>query len=121
MAGSNIPIDVFMYVNPETRVVDELYCVSPWGLTRREDGEWVPITRDESNIDEMDTYLVYELDWSTDYLAIEDAADDDDDDHAAIVDFDMDRLDEEGAKKYGILSIDPNSQDDDLVLEDEDL
>jgi hypothetical protein len=120
MAGTNIPIDVFMYVNPQTRNVDELYCVHPFGISRREDGEWEPISREDSNLDDMEGHTVYELDWSTDYVAVEDATEEDEDrEHAAIMAFDTDTLDEDAAKKYGILSVDPSSDDNFLSLEKE--
>jgi hypothetical protein len=119
MAGSNIPVDVYMYVNPETRVVDEMYCIHPWGLSRREEGDWAPITRDESNLDDLEDHYVYDLDWSTDYAAIDDDSVDDDEEHAAVTAFDNATLDEEGAKKYGILIIDPTVDFDEVDFNSE--
>lgn len=116
MAGSNIPVDIFMFVNPKTGIVDEMYSVHPFGLSRRENGDWGPITREESNLDDLENNRIYELDWATDYAALDDDTVDDDEEHGGVRDFDNYVLDEKGAQKWGIETTHEYSIDDVVKL-----
>jgi hypothetical protein len=117
MAELDITFDVRMFVNPETREVDEMYAYHSFGISRRENGTWAAYTREDSNLDELTDHIEYDLNWDTDYLANEDAGDDFDE-HAAVLAFDAGTLDEAGVKEYGTLVYDPASNEDDAVFED---
>jgi len=118
MAELDVTFDVHMFINPETREVDEMYAYHSFGISRRENGTWEAYTREDSNLADLANHIEYAIDWETDYLANEDAADDDYDEHAAVLAFDADTLDEEGVKQYGTLVYDPTSDEDEVNFDD---
>lgn len=101
---------VLMYVNPETTDVEKVIFYSVFGTSERIDGDWVPTTREESGIDDLSADRVYKLDWDTDFIPMD--SEDGDREHAAIALYDQGQLDEEGAKKYGTIHIDPEEPED---------
>ena len=59
-------VDVWFYVNPTDGSIDGVYCFSLLGMTKREDKDWVPVTREESGIDDLSSDEIYQLDWDRD-------------------------------------------------------
>lgn len=102
----NSMVRVFMYVNPTTTNVEKIMCYTPFGISERMDSDWEPTTRDESGIDDLFEDKVYELDWDTDFIAMD--SEEEEREHAAIDLYDNATLTEEDCKKYGKLHIDPN-------------
>lgn len=56
-------VNFWFYVNPETQEVEKAYNFFPLGMLAREDGDWVYTSREDSGIDELTDYQIYELDW----------------------------------------------------------
>ena len=108
MAELAVMFDVHMFINPETREVDEMYAYHSFGISRRENGTWEAYTREASNLNQLNNHIEYTIDWDTDFISNEDAGDDYTE-HAAVLAFDADTLDEAGVKKYGILFRDPSA------------
>lgn len=103
-------VSVFMYVNPSTNNVEKVLCYTPFGISVRENKDWKMVTREESGIDDLSADKVYQLDWDTDFQAMD--AEDDDSEHAAIELYDSGTLTEQDCQKYGVLYIDPNDTSD---------
>ncbi len=55
--------DVWFYVNPETEQIDAVYCFSLLGMTDRKGYDWEPISREDSEIDNLLEDDIYQLDW----------------------------------------------------------
>lgn len=102
MANSTLGFNVYIYVDPETQVVDSIHAYHTFGASVRLNGDWVSMTQDEldTNLADLAGDLVYSLDWSTDYTAAGEAADDDDSEHVAIELYDQDELTFEELQKY---------------------
>lgn len=58
-------VDIWFYVNPETKNIDGVYCFSLLGITKRQEKVWVPVTREDSGINEMYGHAVYQHDWDS--------------------------------------------------------
>lgn len=122
MANSAFPFDIFTYVNPETREVDEMYAFSPLGIFRREDGEWNPVTREESNLGELAGHIAYDVDWSIDPEPMDEYPEDDLTEHQLVELFDNEEITEDLVKQYSVLYSDPTStEDDDISFDEEEL
>lgn len=123
MAKSSI-IDVWFYVNPESEAIDQVVCWFPLGMSVREGGEWVISSKEEAQTNEKaTTHDVYQLDWDTDPLTIDDDFDFDDADneHIAVKMFDKGELDLETLKKYSEQVLSPVKDSEeyaDLEVED---
>ena len=105
---------VLMYVNPESKAVEKMVCFTPFGMTERIDSDWKPTSMDKSGVLDLSADKIYQLDWDTDFLAMD--SDDDESEHAAIDMFDAGNLTEDGCKKYGMLVVDPTSVDGDAEI-----
>ncbi|NBU22551.1 MAG: hypothetical protein EBS38_01335 [Actinobacteria bacterium] len=123
MAKSSI-IDVWFYVNPETEAIDQVICWFPLGMSVREGSDWVISSKEEAQTDEKaTTHDVYQLDWDTDPLTIDDDFDFDDPDneHIAIKMFDNGELTLEKLEEYSDKILSPvkdNPEYADLEVED---
>ena len=98
--------DVWFYVNPETEEIDAVYCFSLLGITERRNYDWVPITREESQIDDLLEDDIYQLDWNLDKKVMDDDFDFDNYDHItpeSLKAYDRGELDLETLKKYSVL------------------
>jgi hypothetical protein len=101
-------VDIWFYVNPETEVIDGVYCFSLLGITKRQDKEWVPVTREESGINDLSGDDVYQFDWESD-------------DTVMTEDFDFDSYDEntpDPVKLYdeGSLTLEELQNTSDLIM-----
>ena len=61
-------IDVQVFVDPETQVVSGMFAFTFLGLTVRHEGDWEPVLRSETNIDEISHHDIYSIDWSVDAI-----------------------------------------------------
>ncbi|MFM1783849.1 MAG: hypothetical protein RLZZ579_126 [Actinomycetota bacterium] len=112
MADLAVMFDVHMFINPETREVDEMYAYHSFGISRRENGTWEAYTREGSNLNQLNNHIEYTIDWDTDFTANEDAPEGGALEHAAVLSFDAGTLDEEAVMKYGVLYRDPTAPSD---------
>lgn len=98
--------DVWFYVNPETEEIDAVYCFSLLGITERKNFDWEPISREESQIDDLLEDDIYQLDWDLDKKVMNDDFDFDNYDDItpeSIKAYDRGELDLETLKKYSVL------------------
>lgn len=102
MANSTLGFNVYIYVDPETQVVDSIHAYHAFGASVRLNADWVSMTQEQldKNIADLAGDTVYSLDWSTDYVAAGDAEEDDDSEHIAIELYDQDELTFEELQKY---------------------
>lgn len=113
MAKSSI-VDVWFYVDPESESIDQVVCWFPLGMSVRANSDWEISTKEEAGTEEKaSTHDVYQLDWDTDTLVIDESYDstNPDNDHIALKMYDKGELTLEELKKYSekILS---SSEDD---------
>jgi hypothetical protein len=113
MANSTLGFNVYIYVDPETQVVDSIHAYHTFGASVRLNADWVSMSQDEldENLADLAGDLVYSLDWSTDYTAAGDAADDDDSEHVAIELYDQDELTFDEVQKYAKLATEAEEAD----------
>lgn len=123
MAKSSI-VDVWFYVGPESGSIDQVVCWFPLGMSVREGSDWVISSKEEAQTEEKSsTHEVYQLDWESDPLVIDENYDSTDleNDHIALKMYDKGELTLEELKKYAEKILDPiedNSEYSDLELED---
>ena len=123
MAKSSI-IDVWFYVDPESENIDAVVCWFPLGMSIRKDSDWEISSKEDVGTDKLQaTHDVYQLDWDTDPLTIDENFDfgDSDNEHAAIKMYDKGELTLVILKEYSerILSATGDTSEyDDLEVED---
>jgi hypothetical protein len=93
-------IDVQVYVNPQTSEIDGIFALNFLGLCVRSEGDWEPVLRSETNIDEISSDDIYRLDWAIDDVPISEATPDDDGEHALLEAYDNDTITLDMVKKY---------------------
>ena len=94
-------LDVHVYVNPQTSEIDGIFALNFLGLCVRSEGDWEPVLRSETNIDEISSDDIYRLDWSIDAVPISEVnLDDDIEEHALLEAFDNDTITLELVKYY---------------------
>jgi hypothetical protein len=123
MAKSSV-IDVWFYVDPQSESIDSVICWFPLGMSIRENSDWEISSKEEAETDRLQTtHDVYQLDWDTDPLTIDDNFDfgDPDNDHIAIKMYDKGELNLESLEKYSekiMSATGDTSEYDDLEVED---
>ena len=123
MAKSSI-VDVWFYVNPETESIDSVVCWSPMVMTVRKDKDWEITSKEEAGIyDELSKHDVYQLDWDTDPLIIDESYDFEDyeNNHKAVKLYDEGELTLDILKDHSEKIIEAASYkpaDDDVQVED---
>ena len=123
MAKSSI-LDVWFYVDPQSESIDSVICWFPLGMSIRKDSDWEISSKEEAETDELQkTHDVYQLNWDTDPLTIDENFDfgDPDNEHTAIKMYDRGELTLETLKEYSekVLSApEDTSEYDDLEVED---
>jgi hypothetical protein len=102
---SNSLIDVYFYVDPETKVIDGVFSFHPLGISIRAEDDWQFVRRANTELDRfLVTHEAYLLDWDTDYLALEDTEDDEPlEEHKAIRMYDGGELTIENLTDYARL------------------
>lgn len=100
--------DVHVYIDPNTREVAGLYAYSFFGMSVRDNGDWVPATRSETRADEFTHFIDYEIDWSVDYEPVGDSPSDEIQEHQIVEAYDNDTLTWEMIRKYCVLVHDQN-------------
>lgn len=100
--------DVHVYIDPETREVAGVYAYSFFGISVRDNADWVPAERSETRADEFTRFIDYEINWSIDYEPVGDSPSDEDEEHQIIQAYDNDELTWEMIKKYCVLVHDQN-------------
>jgi hypothetical protein len=93
-------LDVYVYVNPETSEVDGIFAFNFLGLCVRSEGDWEPVLRSETNIDEIASDDIYRVDWMIDDIPASEATEDDDDEHPLFEAYDNDTITLELIKYY---------------------
>jgi hypothetical protein len=93
-------LDVHVYVNPQTSEIDGIFAFNFLGLCVRSEGDWEPVLRSETNIDEISADDIYLLDWSIDDVPVSEADPDDDSEHPLFEAFDNDTVTLELVKYY---------------------
>lgn len=94
-------LDVQVFVNPETSEVDGIFAFNFLGLCVRSEGDWEPVLRSESNIDEIASDDIYRLDWAVDDVPISEVnLDDDIEEHALLEAYDNGTITLDMVKKY---------------------
>lgn len=99
-------VTVLFYVNPESNAIDGVFAFFPMGMFLRENGDWTYVTREESRIDgELANDDVYQLNWDTDEVEVDDTMldEDFDGDHVAVKTYDNGELDVSELEKYAKL------------------
>lgn len=123
MAKSSI-IDVWFYVDPESKNIDSVICWFPLGMSVRTGADWEITDKEEAGTIELQkTHDVYQLDWETDPLTIDENFDfnDSDNEHIAIKMYDKGELTLEKLEEYSEKVLSPagdTSEYDDLEVED---
>ena len=87
--ASDFALEIFAYVEPTSGEVKSLFCVTPIGITIRENGEW-EAAQSQEQIDSLTGgFDCYQLNWDKNMDAVaEDVPDDSEDEHEAIYEFD---------------------------------
>lgn len=113
MANSTLGFNVYIYVDPETQVVDSIHAYHTFGASVRLNADWVSMSQEEldANLADLAGDLVYALDWSTDYTAAGDAEEGDDSEHVAIELYDQDELTFDEVQKYAHLATESEGAD----------
>jgi hypothetical protein len=93
-------IDVQVYVNPQTSEIDGIFALNFLGLCVRSEGDWEPVLRSETNIDEIASDDIYRVDWMIDDIPASEATEDDDDEHPLFEAYDNDTINLELIKYY---------------------
>jgi hypothetical protein len=97
-------LDVHVYVNPTTSEVDGIFALNFLGLCIRSEGDWEPVLRSETNIDELSSDDIYRLDWSIDDIPVSEASPEDmDEEHPLLEAFDNGTITLKIVKKYCVL------------------
>jgi hypothetical protein len=122
MAKSGI-VDVWFYVDPTSKNIDSVICWFPMGMSQRVEGDWVITDKEEAGIyDTLAKHDVYQLDWTTDPLEINEDLDFDDSeiDHAAVKLYDKGELTLDILKDHSEKIIDASELEsmDDMDVED---
>lgn len=122
MAKSGL-IDVWFYVNPETESIDSVVCWFPLGVAVRQGKDWEITNKEELGIyDKLSKYDVYQLDWDTDPLVIDEDYnfDDYENEHKAIKLYDNEELTLDILKNHSekIITGSEYSSEKDLEVED---
>jgi len=63
LGSQNNLVNFLFYVDPKTGLVDAVYAFSPFGMTVRENSDWVGVNRPESGIDDRVGQRFYTMDW----------------------------------------------------------
>jgi hypothetical protein len=108
----SLPLDVYFYVNPETRAIDGVFAYHPFGISIRANGDWEFVRRSETQLDEfLATREAYILDWDTDYTPLSETDDDAElEEHKAISLYDSGELTIDNLTDYAKLVYDPEEE-----------
>lgn len=103
--------DVHLYVNPQTLEVEGLFAFTFLGMAVRDGGDWVPVRRAETRLDEFTRFIDYEIDWDVDYKPLKDFPKGEmPPEHDIVLAYDNDTLTWEMIKKYCYLVSDENGR-----------
>lgn len=102
-------IEVLFFVSLETREVDEVYALHSFGLSRRANGIWHSIARDDSKLALSGQWVVYELDWDRTVPAAFGNATAAGGEHILLTLFDQGDLVEEVLLRFANVYFDPSS------------
>jgi hypothetical protein len=102
--------DVHLYINPETLEVEGMFAFTFFGMAVRDNGDWVPVRRDETRLDEFTRFKDYEIDWDVDHEAVKDFPDAEMEEHPVVLAYDNDSLTWDMIKKYCVLVSDENGR-----------
>jgi hypothetical protein len=93
-------LDVQVFVNPQTSEVEGIFAFNFLGLCVRSEGDWEPVLRSESNIDEIASDDIYVLDWTVDDITIGEADLEEDYEHPLLEAYDNETVTLDMVKKY---------------------
>lgn len=93
-------LDVQVFVNPQTSEVDNIFALNFLGLCVRSEGDWEPVLRSETNIDEIASDDIYVIDWAIDDVTVGEADPEDEDEHPLLEAFDNGTITLDMVKKY---------------------
>lgn len=109
---TKLPIDVYFYVDPDTKNIDGVFAYHPLGISIRAEDDWQFVRRANTELDKfLATHEAYLLDWDTDYVALEDTNDDEPlEEHKAIQMYDKGELNIDNLTDYAKLVYDPEEE-----------
>lgn len=58
--------DVQIFVDPTTKQVSGMFAFTFLGITVRHEGDWEPVLRSETNLDDISHHDIYSIDWTVD-------------------------------------------------------
>ena len=59
-------IDIWFVTDPESKIVEQILMLGPLGISGRENGTWVVVSRDKADASGITGKVIYDYDWSSD-------------------------------------------------------
>ena len=59
-------IDIWFVTDPESKIVEQIFMLGPLGMSGRENGAWVVVSRDKADASGITGKIIYDYDWSSD-------------------------------------------------------
>lgn len=105
----DLPIEVYFYVDPDTKTIDGVFAYHPFGISIRSGQNWMFVRRADTRLDEfLKTHEAYVLVWDTDYEPLSESNDDEPlEEHVAIQLYDKGELNFNNLTDYTKLVYDP--------------
>tara|TARA_B110000503_G_scaffold142592_1_gene239899 strand:+ start:9662 stop:10003 length:342 start_codon:yes stop_codon:yes gene_type:complete len=109
---TKLPIDVYFYVDPDTRAISGVFAYHPLGISIRSQNDWQFVRRANTELDTfLATHEAYVLDWDTDYVPLSETNDDEPlEEHKAIRMYDSGELNIDNLTDYAKLVYDPEEE-----------
>ena len=105
----SLPIEVYFYVDPNTRNIDGVFAYHPFGISIRSGEDWLFVRRSDTRLDDfIKSHETYVLSWDSDYTPLGDTNDDEPlEEHVAITMYDKGELNYKNLTDYARLVYDP--------------
>lgn len=112
-------VDLYIYVDPETREVLAMYMFGGLGALVRLDGDWEPVNREtDPNLEDLSyNHVVYEVDFDKGLEEDIEEVEDSGEFHPLVVAFDEGEITEEMVKQYSELVYDETGRNPELGLD----
>lgn len=119
---ANYAIDMYVYVDPDTREVKGMYLYGGLGALTRLDGDWEPVNRDtDPNMEDFESsYVAYSVDFEKgqeDEIPTDEEDDEFDYIHPLVRAFDEGEITEDMVKQYADLAHDETGRNPELGLD----
>lgn len=118
---ANYAIDMYVYVDPDTREVKGMYLYGGLGALTRLDGDWEPVNREtDPNMEDFESgYVAYAIDFEKggDEIILDEEDDEFEYVHPLVKAFDEGEITEDMVKEYGDLAHDETGRNPELGLD----